>query len=160
MNELADPDVSELHQLASKKSQKAREYLEKYESFRGTISEQMGCVLEYNNVVEELKNVDAIIRDEEEGGHGSLKEFESQLNEEEATLLEKKELFTELQLLMTLVSFLIIRRENVFFSCIENNLSKSLCISNSGQWHPGYSKARLGEDGECQGKKGKAEVPM
>jgi hypothetical protein len=104
MNELADPDVSELHQLASKKSQKARESLEKYESFRGTISEQMGCVLEYNTVVEELKTVEAIIRDEEEGGYGSLKEFESQLNEEEAILSEKKELVTELQSLMTLVS--------------------------------------------------------
>ena len=104
MNELADPDVSELHQLASKKSQKARESLEKYESFRGTISEQMGCVLEYNTLVEELKNVEAIIRDEEEGGHGSLKEFESQLSEQEASLSEKKELVTELQSLMTLVS--------------------------------------------------------
>ena len=122
MNELADPDVSELHQLASKKSQKARDALEKYESFRGTISEQMGCVLEYNNVVEELKTVEAIIRDEEEGGHGSLKEFESQLNEEEATLLEKKELVTELQSLMNLVSFLIIGRESVFLSCTVINL--------------------------------------
>ena len=104
MNELADPDVSELHQLASKKSQKAREALEKYESFRGTISEHMGSVLEYNTVMEDLKTVEAIIRDAEEEGHGSLKESESQLIQEEANLSEKKELVTELQSLMTLVS--------------------------------------------------------
>ena len=91
--------------MASKKSQAAKESLEKYEHFRGTISETMSCVVEYNSVVEELKEVEAIIRGEEGGnGHGSLKELESDLNNEEAKLLEKKDLVTDLQSLMTLVS--------------------------------------------------------
>jgi len=104
MTELADPDVSELHAMASKKAQDIRVALDKYESWRKTISENMGDYLELSRVVEEAKEVEALINDEEGEGYGSLKDLESDLDKEEATLTEKKELLKELQTLMTAVN--------------------------------------------------------
>ncbi len=46
MTELADPDVSELIAMASKKAHEVRSSLDKYESWRKTVSENMGDYLE------------------------------------------------------------------------------------------------------------------
>ena len=105
MTELADPDVSELHAMASKNAQEVRGALDKYEIWRRTVSENMSEYLELGRVVSELTEVEGLINDEEGGGHGSLKDLESELETEEATLTEKKEHMKELQILMTTVSF-------------------------------------------------------
>eukprot|EP00571_Detonula_confervacea_P010665 CAMPEP_0172307014 /NCGR_PEP_ID=MMETSP1058-20130122/7955_1 /TAXON_ID=83371 /ORGANISM="Detonula confervacea, Strain CCMP 353" /LENGTH=1404 /DNA_ID=CAMNT_0013019073 /DNA_START=130 /DNA_END=4344 /DNA_ORIENTATION=- len=104
MNELADPDVSELHAMANKNAQKVREAIDNYEKWRRIISENINEHLEFARVVEELKEVETIIGEEEGGGHGSLKDLESELKTEEATLTEKKDLLNELQTLMTTVN--------------------------------------------------------
>ena len=106
MTELAEPDVSELHAMASKNAQEVRGALDKYEIWRRTVSENMSEYLELGRVVSELTEVEGLINDDEEGGgHGSLKDLESELETEEATLTEKKEHMKELQILMTTVSF-------------------------------------------------------
>jgi site-specific recombinase XerD len=68
MNELADPDMSELHALANNTVASYRETLEKYENWRRTINENINDHLECIRVTEELKDVDAIIQDKEGGG--------------------------------------------------------------------------------------------
>lgn len=89
MNELADPAVSELHAMANKKVNNVRETLEKYENWRKIINENINDHLECIRVIEELKDVEAIIQDEEAGGHGSLKDLQSEMkNEEVHTLIE------------------------------------------------------------------------
>mmetsp|Transcript_32482 Transcript_32482/g.56581 ORF Transcript_32482/g.56581 Transcript_32482/m.56581 type:complete len:1402 (+) Transcript_32482:134-4339(+) len=104
MTELADPDVSELHAMASKNAQEVRGALDKYEIWRRTVSENMSEYLELGRVVSELTEVEGLINDEEGGGHGSLKDLESELETEEVTLTEKKEHMKELQILMTTVN--------------------------------------------------------
>eukprot|EP00581_Thalassiosira_minuscula_P014753 CAMPEP_0183721268 /NCGR_PEP_ID=MMETSP0737-20130205/13594_1 /TAXON_ID=385413 /ORGANISM="Thalassiosira miniscula, Strain CCMP1093" /LENGTH=1404 /DNA_ID=CAMNT_0025951247 /DNA_START=143 /DNA_END=4357 /DNA_ORIENTATION=+ len=104
MTELADPDVSELHAMASKKVQDVRAALDKYETWRKTVSENMPEYLELERVAAELKEVEGLINDEDGGGHGSLKELESELKTEEDSLTEKKERLKELQTLMTAVN--------------------------------------------------------
>ena len=104
MNELGDPDVSELHAMANQKAQKVREAIEKYENWRRIISENINEHLEFARVIEELKDVESIIGEDEGGGHGSLKDLESELKTEQAALSDKKDLVNELQTLMTTVS--------------------------------------------------------
>lgn len=106
MNELADPAVSELHSMASKKAGSIRETLDKYEHWRKIINENINDHLECIRVIEELKDVEAIILDEEGGGRGSLKELQSEMKDEEATSLEKKARVADLQSLMTVVSLM------------------------------------------------------
>lgn len=103
MNELADPDVSELHAMANKKAANVREAIDKYENWRRTVSENMNEHLELVRVLEDLKDVETTI-EEEEGGRGSLADLESELEREDAKLSEKKEVATELQTLMTTVN--------------------------------------------------------
>ena len=92
--------------MASKNAQEVRGALDKYEIWRRTVSENMSEYLELGRVVSELTEVEGLINDDEEGrGHGSLKDLESELETEEATLTEKKEHMKELQILMTTVSF-------------------------------------------------------
>lgn len=100
-----DPDVSELHAMANKKAKDVRERLDRYENWRRIISENINDHLEYARVSTELKDIKAIIEEEEGGGYGSLNELESELKNEEATLAEKKSQVNELQTLMTTVSF-------------------------------------------------------
>ncbi len=83
MNELADPAVSELHAMANKRVNNVRETLEKYENWRKIINENINDHLECIRVIEELKDVEAIIQDEEAGGHGSLKDLQSEMKNEE-----------------------------------------------------------------------------
>jgi len=64
MNELQDPEVSELHAMSAKKAGEVRDTLSKYEGYRKTVSENMHDHLEYIRVCEELKDVEAIIADE------------------------------------------------------------------------------------------------
>ena len=132
MNELADPAVSELHAMANKKVNNVRKTLEKYKNWQKIINENINDHLECIRVIEELKDVEAIIQDEEAGGHGSLKELQSEMKNEEvrirnvmflfvyllylttffhqphrplqATLSEMKARVTDLQSLMTVVS--------------------------------------------------------
>ena len=106
MAELADPAVSELHQMASKKAQELSIALEKYEKFRNIISENMADFIELSRVNAELKEVEVLVADEEGGGYGSLKELESELKTEKENLEEKKCLVKELECLMSSVSFL------------------------------------------------------
>jgi hypothetical protein len=102
MNELADPAVSELHSMANKKAGNVRETLDKYENWRKILNENINDHLECIRVIEELKDVEAIILDED----GSLKEIQSEMKKEEETSLEKKSRVTDLQSLMTVVSLI------------------------------------------------------
>lgn len=104
MNELADPAVSELHAMANKKAGSIRETLDKYENWRRIINENINDHLECIRVIEELKDVEAIILDEEGGGRGSLKELQSEMKNEEAKSSEMKSRVTDLESLMTVVS--------------------------------------------------------
>ena len=89
MNELADPAVSELHAMANKKVNNVRETLEKYENWRKIINENINDHLECIRVIEELKDVEAIIQDEEAGGHGSLKDLQTEMKNEEVHTLNE-----------------------------------------------------------------------
>merc|ERR1712194_759195 len=100
MNELGDPEVSELHAMASKKATEIRLALEKYENWRRAISENMGQYLELERVNTELREMEGLINDEEGGGYGSLKELEAELKTEEDNLAEKKNHTSELRGLM------------------------------------------------------------
>ena len=98
MAELADPAVSELHQMASKKAQELSIALEKYEKFRNIISENMADFIELSRVNAELKEVEVLVADEEGGGYGSLKELESELKTEKENSVMRKHYFaTKLQ---------------------------------------------------------------
>ena len=114
MNELSDPDVSELHQQAKKKVASISENLGKYENWRKTINENIQDHLECIRVSEELKDVEAIIQDEEGNGRGSLKELESEMKSEEATLEQKKKAVTDLQTLMSVVSSIQVAAKRVW----------------------------------------------
>ena len=63
--------------------------------------------LEYNRVIQELKDVEAIIAEDEAGGVGSLTELESDLKNEEANLADKKSNAEELQTLMNAVRSMV-----------------------------------------------------
>jgi hypothetical protein len=104
MNKLADPNVSELHALANNKVASYCETLEKYENWRQTINENINDHLECIHVTEELKDVEAIIQDEEGGGQGSFKKLESKMISEKVKFSEKKHALVDLQALMTVVS--------------------------------------------------------
>lgn len=125
MNELADPDVSELHALANNKVASYRETLEKYENWRGTINENINDSLECIRVTEELKDVETIIQDEERGGRGSFKELESEMISEEATLSEKKKDLIDLQALMTVVSTIQDAAKRVWDKMVDVKSKKS-----------------------------------
>lgn len=114
INELSDPDVSELHQQAKKKVASISENLGKYENWRKTINENIQDHLECIRVSEELKDVEAVIQDEEGGGRGSLKKLESEMKSEEVTLEQKKMAVTDLQTLMTVVSSVQIAAKRVW----------------------------------------------
>ena len=114
MNELSDPDVSELHQQAKKKVASVSENIGKYENWRKTINENIQEHLECIRVSEELKDVEAVIQDEEGSGRGSLKELESEMKSEEATLEQKKKAVTDLQTLMTVVSSIQVAAKRVW----------------------------------------------
>ncbi|KAL7541621.1 hypothetical protein ACHAXR_011068 [Thalassiosira sp. AJA248-18] len=103
MTELADPDVSELHAMANKKSKEVREALGRYDKWRGKVSENINEYLECTRVIEELKEVEMLINEEEGGGRGSLKDLDSDLKTEEATLSDKKDHCNELSTLLTTV---------------------------------------------------------
>ena len=107
MNELQDPIVSELHEMIKQKASTAREALKKYEDWRSTIQEHISGYLEYIRVIEELQDLQGVIEEEEGGGRGSLKEYESDLKSEEDALSDKKERVSELQSLMTAVSVIV-----------------------------------------------------
>lgn len=104
MSELADPLVSELHFMANKKSKETSDTLQKYEHFRRSTSENMSDYLEYTRVLEELKELENLIKEEEGGGYDSLNNLETDLKTEENALKEKKELAEELQTLSTTVN--------------------------------------------------------
>jgi len=105
MSELADPLVSELHFMANKKSKETSDTPQKYEHFRRSTSENMSDYLEYTRVLEELKELENLIKEEEGGGYDSLNNLETDLKTEENAWKEKKELAEELQTLSTTASF-------------------------------------------------------
>lgn len=104
MAELEDPEVSELHAMVSKNAREAREAIQKYESWRKSISENMPDFLELNRVLGELREVEGIINDEEGRGHGSLQQLEADLKTEEDALKGAKDHANDLQSLMEIVS--------------------------------------------------------
>ena len=113
MTELGDPDVSELHQMANKKAKDVREALEKHDTWRRIVSENINSYLEYDRVINELQEQEQVINDEE-GGRGSLKDLEAELKTEEAALEEKKEKLKELNALMTTLNSIQDTAKRVF----------------------------------------------
>ena len=91
--------------MANKKSKETSDTLQKYEHFRRSTSENMSDYLEYTRVLEELKELENLIKEEEGGGYDSLNNLETDLKTEENALKEKKELAEELQTLSTTASF-------------------------------------------------------
>lgn len=101
MTELADPDVSELHSMANKKSKEVRECLERYEKWRGMISENMSEHMEFARVTEEIAEAEMLINEEDQGGRGSLKDLQAELETEKQLQAGKKEDMGEFQSLLT-----------------------------------------------------------
>ena len=91
--------------MATKKAGEVRAVLDRYEKYRKTVSENMHEHIEYLRVLEELKEVEAIIADEEGGGGiNSLQALEADLKKEEEALAENKDLLTKMNTLMSTVS--------------------------------------------------------
>jgi len=99
MNELGDEDVSEL--MTSQKSQQIAPMLQKYETWRKSVSEHMNEHLEYTRLLADTTEVEQLI---EKDGNSEVKDLEAELQSAQSKVNEKKEVASELQQLLTAVN--------------------------------------------------------
>ncbi len=87
--------------MSSQKSQQIAPMLQKYETWRKSVSDHMNEHLEYTRILADITEVEQLI---EKDGNSDIKDLESELQSAQSKVDEKKEVAAELQQLLTAVS--------------------------------------------------------
>lgn len=91
--------------MTSQKSQQIAPMLQKYETWRKSVSEHMNEHLEYTRLLADTTEVEQLI---EKDGNSEVKDLEAELQSAQSKVNEKKEVASELQQLLTAVRWSII----------------------------------------------------